>query len=176
MDRDVELARGDSRAASRPDGRHGGPGSHGSGRPRRPVGPPGPAATTLIFVNRNCTAPNSNGCNPLPLAAFPGVTVASLTLPPGDYVITAKFRYAGLGGPTSLASCVYQSAQGRIGGLDSSANNSTATNGQVDGHLMDTFSNNTTGDVEVHVPRFGTAQVGIINPQFSAIPGDIRIQ
>jgi hypothetical protein len=97
-------------------------------------------------------------------------------LPPGDYVITAKFRYAGLGGPTSLASCVYQSAQGSIGGLDASSNNGTATNGQVDGHMMDIFINGTTGNVEVHVQCFGTAQVGIVNPQFSAIPGDIRIQ
>lgn len=145
-------------------------------------GTPPPQAPPDIFFNGNCTAPNNNGCNASPLAPFPGVTVASLTLPPGSYLLHLKLRYRSLSGETSQsAGCVYQSALGAIGGLDSSQNGDIPAHGgvdesTVDGSMMDTFENNTSGDVEVHVQCFGPATVGIVNPQFAAIPANLHQQ
>lgn len=126
------------------------------------------AGSTTIFFNRNF----SN----VALASFPGVTVASLTLPPGSYVISAKFRYRGNGAAPSGASCVYQSSLGSIGGLDASANSGTLTTGTVDGYMMDIFTNSTAGNAEVHVQCFGPAQVSIINPQFAATSAAFTFQ
>src|SRR6266702_3408014 len=53
------------------------------------VGPAGPAGTSDIYFNRNF--------QDMPLAPFPGVTVATLSLPGGSYVMHAKFRYRGTG-------------------------------------------------------------------------------
>jgi hypothetical protein len=126
------------------------------------------AGAANIFFNRNF----SN----VALAAFPGVTVASLTLPPGAYTISAKFRYRGAGTAPSQAACVYQSALGSIGGLDASQNSGTLTTGTVDGYLMDIFINNTAADAEVHVQCFGPAQVTILNPQFAAVSAAFTFQ
>ena len=128
----------------------------------------GITATATIFFDRNF----SN----VPLAPFPGVTVASLTLPPGSYVINAKFRYRGNGTAPSQAGCVYQSTLGSIGGLDASANSGTLTTGTVDGYMMDIFTNSTAGNAEVHVQCFGPATVSIINPQFAATAAALTIQ
>jgi hypothetical protein len=109
------------------------------------------------------------------------VTVASLTLPPGHYVLNAKFRYenSSATGGVSTAGCVFQSASGAIGGLDSSQANvppGGEISGQVDGYMMDSFFNNAAAAVEVHVQCFGPPNVLIINAQFVALPGTVHFQ
>lgn len=116
-----------------------------------------------IYMNRNFQA--------LPLAPFPGVTTAHLKLPPGSYVMWAKFRYRGTGATTQTASCVFQGTG--IGGLDSSQNNvppGGALTGQIDGFMMDMVQKSPTDSPDVHVQCFGPPDVQIINTQFVAIP------
>jgi Collagen triple helix repeat (20 copies) len=146
--------------------------------PVGPVGPPGPAGSVDIYFNRNCSGPA--GCPTGVLQPFPGVTVASLTLPPGKYVLKAKFRYQNSSATgVNTAACVFQSVSGAIGGLDASQANvppGGELTGQVDGYLMDSFANTAATGVEVHVQCFGPPNVSIINPQFVALPGTVHFQ
>jgi hypothetical protein len=116
-----------------------------------------------IYMNRNFQA--------LPLAPFPGVTTAHLNLPPGSYMMWAKFRYRGTGTATETASCVFQGSG--IGGLDSSQNNvppGGEVAGQIDGFMMDMVQKGPASAPDVHVQCFGPPDVQIINTQFVAIP------
>jgi hypothetical protein len=116
----------------------------------------------------------------LPLAPFPGVTVAQLRLPPGTYVMHVKLRYRNTSDTPKTAGCVFQGDG--IGGLDSSSSglvpptppgqNGNAS--QVDGVLMDILEKNTDG--EVHVQCFGPPETHIINTQFAAVPATLHIQ
>jgi hypothetical protein len=129
--------------------------------PQGPQGAAGPAGTSDIFFNRNFQN--------VPLAPFPGVTVATLSLPPGSYVISAKFRYRNTGSEIHAASCVYQGAG--IGGLDSSQNTVEpgGASSQIDGYMMDILIKNPDDDPDVHVQCFGPPDVQIINTQFGAV-------
>jgi hypothetical protein len=116
-----------------------------------------------IYMNRNFQA--------LPVAPFPGVTTAHLNLPPGSYVMWAKFRYRGTGATTETASCAFQGTG--IGGLDASQNNvppGGEVSGQVDAFMMDMVQKTATSSPDVHVQCFGPHDVQIINTQFVAIP------
>jgi len=152
--------------------------------PQGPQGPQGPAGAAGppgdIYFNRNCSVAGSPGCTTQALQAFPGVTVASLTLPPGRYVLKTKFRYLnGSASGVGTAGCVYQSTSGAIGGLDASQANvppGGEISGQVDGYMMDIFTNTTAAAVEVHVQCFGPPIISIINAQFVAFPGTLHFQ
>jgi hypothetical protein len=163
-----------------PQGVTGPRGPVGATGPAGPVGPQGPAGGADIFFNRNCSAPNASGCTAKPLTSFPGVTVASLTLPPGSYVLNAKFRYENdAPNGTDHAGCVFQSTSGSIGGLDASSASVPGGGeafGQVDGQLMDIFLNTTSGPAEVHVQCFGSPNVLIINTQFAAFTAALHFQ
>jgi len=164
--------------AAGPAGPSGPVGPTGPVGPVGPVGPQGPAGSVDIYFNPNCSGPAS--CTTLVLQPFPGVTVASLTLPPGRYVLNVKLRYQNNSATgVSTAGCVFQSATGRIGGLDASGANvppGGETSGQVDGYMMDHFFNNAAAPVDVHVQCFGPPNVSIINPQFMALPGTLHFQ
>ena len=113
----------------------------------------------------------------MPLAPFPGVTVATLTLPPGHYVMHAKLRYRGqnVGGRDS-ASCVFQGIG--IGGLDASQSlvELIGEPGTVDGVMMDIVGKNPGDDPNVHVQCFGNPDVHIINTQFMAVVSEVVFQ
>src|SRR5262245_20100941 len=86
----------------------------GSPGPAGPAGSPGPAGPAgevgPVFLNRNFQN--------VALAPFPGVTTAALSLPPGSYMMFAKFRYRGneaAGSHEKKASCVFEGTG--IGGL-----------------------------------------------------------
>jgi hypothetical protein len=115
----------------------------------------------------------------VPLVPFPGVTVATLSLGPGSYIITAKFRYSNTAGTSSVAaSCVYQGVG--IGGLDASGRGNIPPGagdlGQSDGVLMDFVTKSEGDDPDVHVQCFGGPEVSIINTQFVALPAAITLQ
>lgn len=134
----------------------------GPAGPAGPAGPTGPAGTSDIYFNRNF--------QDVPLAPFPGVTVATLSLPTGSYVMNVKFRYRGTGSTTETASCVFQGVG--IGGLDASQNNvpsGGALSGQIDGYMMDIVRKFPGDDPDVHVQCFGPSDVHIINTQFEAV-------
>jgi hypothetical protein len=113
----------------------------------------------------------------VPLAPFPGVTVASLNVPPGQYLMHVKLRYRGqpLGGGESSAGCAFQGTG--IGGLDSSQARVQLIGepGTADGTMMD-FLFKTGDDPEVHVQCFGDPSVHIINTQFAAVLSNIMLQ
>jgi hypothetical protein len=137
--------------------------------PEGPEGPQGPAGAGETYFNGNFQS--------VPLAPFPGVTVATLSLPPGRYMMHAKFRYQGTGGSVETASCVFQGDG--IGGLDGSQNNvptGGAATGQIDAYLMDKLRKNAGDDPDVHVQCFGPPDVHIINTQFSAVVTTIHLQ
>jgi hypothetical protein len=134
-----------------------------------PQGAQGPAGVNQVFMNRNFQQ--------VPLAPFPGVTVATLSLGPGTYIVTAKFRYQGTGSMTQTASCAYQGVG--IGGLDASQHNvppGGEADGQVDGYMMDFVRKQVGDDPDVHVQCFGPADVKIINTQLVALPTTINLQ
>ena len=157
-------------------------GPAGPSGPEGPAGPPGPAgpsgdagpagSTGPVFLNRN----SQN----VALAAFPGVTTATLLLPPGDYMLFAKFRYRGnaaAGAPAETASCVFQGVG--IGGLDSSQNNvppGGEISGQIDAFMMDVVHKNAGDDPDVHIQCFGPADLSVINTMFVAVTGTINVQ
>jgi hypothetical protein len=121
----------------------------------------------LVYLKRNY--------QDVPLAPFPGVTVASLKLPPGQYLMHAKLRYRGqpLSGESSAA-CVFQGTG--IGGLDASQGRVELIGepGTADGVLMDYLTKD-GDDPEVHVQCFGGPEVHIINTQFVAILSTIIV-
>jgi hypothetical protein len=119
----------------------------------------------------------------VPTAPFPGVIVATLTLPVGDYMMWAKFRYRNfnpLGTPPESGSCVFSPPGGGIGGLDASQQNVDSEGGKTaDGVMMDFFRRNSPSDnAVVHVVCFGPADgsVHIINTQFIAMPATLSFQ
>jgi hypothetical protein len=116
-----------------------------------------------MFVNSNFQS--------VPLASFPGVTTASLSLPPGSYMMFVKFRYEGTGTSTETAGCVFQGDG--IGDHDASQNNVPTGgefSGQIDAFMMDLVFKTATSNPDVHVQCFGPSDVHIINTQFLAIP------
>jgi hypothetical protein len=135
-------------------------GATGATGPAGPTGPPGPVQ---MFVNSNFQS--------VPLASFPGVTTASLSLPPGSYMMFVKFRYEGTGTSTETADCVFQGDG--IGDHDASQNNVPTGgefSGQIDAFMMDLVFKTATSNPDVHVQCFGPSDVHIINTQFLAIP------
>jgi hypothetical protein len=138
--------------------------------PIGPTGPQGPAAATQTIFNGNFQH--------VPLAPFPGVTVARLSLPQGQYLVTAKFRYEGEGTtPGQPAACIFQGAG--IGGLDASQADvpiGGELKGQVDGFLMDFVSKQPGADPDVHVQCFGPPDVQIVNSRFVAVPTTLHFQ
>ena len=128
-----------------------------------------PARPSVVYFNGNF--------QDVPLALFPGVTVASLKLPKGEYVMHVKLRYRGqpVGGETS-AGCAFQGIG--IGGLDFSSARVQLIGepGTVDGAMMDFVIKNAGDDPDVHVQCFGVPDVHIINSQFSAVASDITFQ
>lgn len=128
-----------------------------------------PARPSPVYFNANY--------QDVPLAPFPGVTVASLRLPRGEYVLHVKLRYRGenLGGEAP-AGCALQGLG--IGGLDftSASVQLIGENGTVDGVMMDTVVKNAGDDPDVHVQCFGIPQVHVINTQFAAMAADLTFQ
>lgn len=128
-----------------------------------------PARPSPVYFNANY--------QDVPLALFPGVTVASLKLPRGEYVVHVKLRYRGdnVGGEAP-AGCALQGAG--IGGLDftSAHVQLIGEDGTVDGVMMDTVVKNPGDDPDVHVQCFGIPQVHVINAQFAAMAADITFQ
>jgi hypothetical protein len=121
------------------------------------------ATLSTVYMNRNFQAQS--------LATFPGVTTATLTLPPGIYVLHAKFRYRGTGSAVQTAGCAFQGMG--IGGLDASQNNvpiGGEQSGQVDAYMMDLVQKNLGDPPDVHVQCFGPPDVQIINTQLVAVP------
>jgi len=116
------------------------------------------------YVNRNY--------QDVPLVAFPGVTVAQMKLPPGQYLMHVKLRYKGEPGVgEASAACVFQGVG--IGGLDASSARVAligGDEGQHDGVLMDILIKGPADDAEVHVQCWGPKEVHIINTQFAAVP------
>jgi hypothetical protein len=113
-----------------------------------------------VFFNRNF--------EDVPLAAFPGVTVASLSLPPGQYVMSAKLRYRLIDTTAGSASCVFQGDG--IGGLDASQEIvSPIGEATVDGFMMDLVTKGPSASPDVHIQCFGPADIHMINPQFDAV-------
>jgi hypothetical protein len=113
----------------------------------------------------------------VPVAPFPGVTVARLTLGPGSYVMNVKFRYRGTGTTVSTAGCAFQGTG--IGGLDASQANvpiGGENTGQVDAYMMDILTKNPGDDPDVHVQCFGPPDVHIINSQFAAVATTLHLQ
>jgi hypothetical protein len=112
------------------------------------------------FVNRNY--------QDIATSWFPGVTVATLSLGPGQYTIQAKLR---LRNTSELfgGSCVFQGVG--IGGLDSTAIDRV---GEVSAVLMDVVIKNPDDDPDVNVQCFGPddGSVHVINTQFIAISYD----
>lgn len=144
-------------------------GAAGPQGPAGSAGPQGPAGSGKVFLDRNF--------QDVALTPFPGVTVASLSLPAGTYVIIAKFRYRNTGTTTQTASCVYQGSG--IGGFDSSQNNvppGGAAAGQIDGVMMDIVTKQVGDNTDVHVQCFGPPDVHIINSQFVAVASAITSQ
>jgi hypothetical protein len=136
-----------------------------------PAGPPGTVLPTTIFFNRNF--------QDVQLAPPPGVTVARLNLPAGNYVITAKLRYRGDPDAPGIqpASCVFQGDG--IGSLDSSQQLVPPGGdpaGTVDGVLYDIVFKQPTDAANVHVQCFGPPSVHIINTQFSAVAANVQLQ
>lgn len=128
-----------------------------------------PARPSVVYLNRNF--------QDVPLALFPGVTVASLALPPGDYLMHVKLRYRGQPGIGELpASCVFQGTG--IGGLDASQGRVELIGepGTADGVMMDFVVKNRGDDPDVHVQCFGDPNVYIINTQFAAVLSNIVFQ
>jgi hypothetical protein len=135
-----------------------------------PAGPAGPAGNNQVFMNRNYQS--------VALIPFPGVTVASLSLAPGSYIITAKFRYQNSTDGSIPAGCVYQGTG--IGGLDASSRGNvppgTGDLAQTDGVLMDFVTKNPGDDPDVHVQCFGGPETSIVNTQFVALPATVTLQ
>jgi hypothetical protein len=128
-----------------------------------------PARASIVYFNGNF--------QDVPLALFPGVTVASLQLPRGEYVMHVKLRYRGQAvGGESPAGCAFQGTG--IGGLDFSSARVQLIGepGTVDGAMMDFVIKNAGDDPDVHVQCFGDPNVHIINSQFSAVASDITFQ
>ena len=153
-----------------PTGATGATGAIGPAGPTGPVGPAGPAGNNQVFMNRNF--------QDVPLIPFPGITVAALSLAPGSYVITAKFRYENSTGGSTPAVCVYQGTG--IGGLDASGRGNVPPGagdlGQTDGVLMDFVTKNPGDDPDVHVQCFGGPETSIVNTQLIALPAAITFQ
>jgi len=145
-----------------PRGPQGPPGPQGPSGPAGVQGAPGPVQ---MFVNRNFEDVATN--------FFPGVSVASLSLPTGTLMLFAKLRYRNNGTTTQTASCIFQGVG--IGDLDGSQQNvppGGEQDGQVDGLLMDIVIKRPGDDPNVHLQCFGPSDgsVHIINAQFLAIP------
>jgi hypothetical protein len=124
---------------------------------------------SLVYLNRNF--------QDLPLVPFPGVTVASLKLPPGQYLMHVKLRYRGdpVGG-ASYGGCVFQGTG--IGGLDASESRVELIGwpGTSDGVMMDYLVKNDGDDPNVWVQCFGDREVHIINTQFAAVLSIFELQ
>jgi hypothetical protein len=123
-----------------------------------------------VYMNRNFQS--------VALAPSPGVTVATLSLPAGSYILYVKLRYEGTGTMMQPGQgCVFQGVG--IGGLDSSEGNVPTggeLTGQVDGVMMDTVTKNAGAAADVHVQCFGDPSVHVINSQFVALPSQITVQ
>ena len=128
-----------------------------------------PARPSLVYLNHNF--------QDVPLAPFPGVTVASLNLPPGQYLMHVKLRYRGQPGVgESSAGCAFQGTG--IGGLDATQGRVELIGepGTADGVMMDFVFKNAGDDPNVHVQCFGNPDVHIINTQFAAVLSNILLQ
>jgi len=155
-----------------PGGTTGATGATGPTGPTGATGATGPTGNVgPMFLNRNF--------QDVPLAFFPGVTTAAVSLPPGTYMMLAKFRYRGnaTSGPDQTAGCAFQGVG--IGGLDASQNNvppGGELSGQVDAFMMDVVRKNPGDNPDVHIQCFGPPTVSVINTQFLAITGTINFQ
>jgi len=143
----------------------------GTTGPQGPKGDTGPAGgASDVFFNRNFqNVPMAGSSTP--------TTVATLSLPPGTYVLHAKLRYRnnGSAGTESCAAVFF--GQG-IGGLDSSQNNVPpgGENTQVDGVMMDFVTKNVGDYPFVYVHCFGPSDTSVINTQFEAVRSKITFQ
>lgn len=130
---------------------------------------PAQAGPGVVYFNNNY--------QDVPLAPFPGVTVASLKLEPGEYLMHVKLRYRGdhVGGE-SPAGCAFQGTG--IGGLDASENHVQLIGwpGTRDSVMMDTLIKYAGDDPVVRVQCFGDATVHVINSQFAAVPVTLVLQ
>jgi hypothetical protein len=111
----------------------------------------------------------------VPLHPSPGVTVAALSLPAGDYFVTAKFRYELTGSVAENAGCVFQGvgtggSEGSGGQPEPILFSVQGTFGnQVDGVLMDIVTKSVGDPPDVHVQCFGPPDVSIVNARFQAV-------
>jgi hypothetical protein len=161
-----------------PQGQTGPTGPQGQTGPAGPQGAPG--GPSPVFFNRNfsvCGDPSVPCTNSL--TGDTPLTVATLNLPPGDYVIQAKFRYQNNGNTLSgQVGCVFFGAG--IGGLDASSHSNIPTGGefggQVDAFMMDYVTKAEADDSHVYVHCFGPPQVSIVNIQFVATRANITFQ
>jgi hypothetical protein len=156
-----------SQGAAGPQGPAGLPGAEG---PQGPAGPP--AGPPVVYMNRasRFTA----------LTPFPGVTVATLTLPVGQYILWSKFRYQAATGATNGAgACVFQSPNGTIGGTDASGSGvviADPNNNQIDAMMMDRFEA-VVPDTIVNVQCFLTGgATNVVNPILVATPASFVLQ
>ena len=121
-----------------------------------------PPAPSLVYFNHNF--------QDVPLAPYPGVTVASLKVPAGTYLMHVKLRYRPqLGGGATSVFCAFVGTG--TGGLDTSAARVQLIGepGIVDGVMMDYLAKYEGDDPEVRVQCYGDPSVHVVNSQFAAV-------
>ena len=132
----------------------------------------GPRGPSDAYMNRNY--------QDVPLASFPGVTVAKLQLPKGDYVLTAKLRLRNASAISMVdATCVYQGDG--IGGLDGTeavlAPVGAGAQSEETLVLLDMVRKTSSETPEVRVQCFGPKDAHVINTQFVAVQvGSLQLQ